>query len=406
MRMIPGVLVADDIIAGIDRDGDGVYSDDEERAYAQGVLGDLSIAVDGKGVRPKLLAWSFPQPAQMRAGLGEIHIEYEVDVSPGGVSRSFTLANHHQGQKSVYLMNVMVPQDRGIQVLAQKRNEQQSVYELEYRQGAGTSVNPARSLEGARAWLSDLPFSNLFHLGMRHIREGTDHLLFLIVLLLPAPLLVAGSRWGAPAPWRRALLRIVTIVTAFTIGHSFTLMLAALGFLQVPSRLVEVLIAVSIFVSALHAWRPLLPGKEAWIAMFFGLIHGLAFAGTLDRLDLGRWQRVAGILAFNLGIEAMQMLVVAALLPSLLLLSGTRTYTGFRVGGAVFAGAVSLGWMVERVFEVATPVDTVVNALARYGFWMAAALFLMSVVCTCVTALAVPSRRNGTRTYLAQEGML
>jgi hypothetical protein len=221
---------------------------------------------------------------------------------------------------------------------------------------------------------------------MRHIREGTDHLLFLMVLLLPAPLLVAGSRWGTPAPWRRALLRIVTIVTAFTLGHSCTLMLAALGFVQVPSRSVEVLIAVSIFVSALHAWRPLLPGKEAWIASCFGLIHGLAFAGTLDRLELGRWQRVAGILAFNSGIEAMQMLVVAAVLPSLLLLSGTRAYTAFRLGGALFAGAASLGWMVERVFDVATPVDTVVNALARYGLWIAVVLFLVSVACTCVTA--------------------
>ena len=87
MRMIPGVLVAEDTIAGIDSDGDGVYSDDEERAYAQRVLGDLSIAIDGQTVRPKLLSWSYPEPAQMRAGIGEIHIEYEVDLPLGGPSR-------------------------------------------------------------------------------------------------------------------------------------------------------------------------------------------------------------------------------------------------------------------------------------------------------------------------------
>jgi hypothetical protein len=62
--------------------------------------------------------------------------------------------------------------------------------------------------------------------------------------------------------------------------------------------------------------------------------------------------------------------------------------------------------VVERLFDVAIPVDTVVNALARYGLWIAAVLFLMSVACICVTALAVPARQNGTQTYVAQEGML
>ena len=135
-------------------------------------------------------------------------------------------------------------------------------------------------------------FSSLFRLGMRHIAEGTDHLLFLLTLLLPAPLLAAGRRWGAAAGVRQSLLRMLGIVTAFTLGHSLTLMLAALGVLHVPGRPIEVLIAVSIFVSALHALRPILPGivpgKEARIAAFFGLIHGLAFAATLDRLGLGR----------------------------------------------------------------------------------------------------------------------
>jgi hypothetical protein len=73
----------------------------------------------------------------------------------------------------------------------------------------------------------------------------------------------------------------------------------ALGIVRVPERPIEVLIAASILVSAVHAFRPIFPGREAWIAAFFGLIHGLAFAATLDRLGLGRWEH----LAFNLGIE-------------------------------------------------------------------------------------------------------
>ena len=68
MRLIPGMLVASSVIAGIDSDGDGVFSESEERAYAQRVLGDLSITIDGRSVQPKLVSWSFPQPAQMRDG--------------------------------------------------------------------------------------------------------------------------------------------------------------------------------------------------------------------------------------------------------------------------------------------------------------------------------------------------
>jgi hypothetical protein len=204
---------------------------------------------------------------------------------------------------------------------------------------------------------------------------------------------------------------VVAIVTAFTIGHSITLTLAALGILQVPSRPIEVLIAVSILVSALHALRPVVPGKESYIAGCFGLIHGLAFAATLDRLGLGHWQRIVGVLAFNLGIETMQMGVVAAILPSLLLLSRTRAYILLRNGGAVFAGLASLGWVVERLFNVDVPIDSIVNALAHHALWIAGALFLTSLVCNSLanrqlaTSPAIssgsPARLSGVRGLIA-----
>ncbi|MBB5339567.1 HupE/UreJ family protein [Tunturiibacter gelidoferens] len=152
--------------------------------------------------------------------------------------------------------------------------------------------------EGFRAWLNGLQFASLFLLGMRHIADGTDHLLFLLVLLLPAPLLTARSRWQRPAGVRQSLFRILGIVTAFTIGHSIRLGLAAMNVVHVPEHPIETLIAESILVSAMHALSPLFPGREAWIAAFFGLVHGLAFAATLDRLGLSHWERVAGILVF------------------------------------------------------------------------------------------------------------
>lgn len=396
MRLIPGILVSPSLIAGIDSDGNGVFSESEERAYAQRVLSDLSITIDGKSVQPKLVSWSFPRPAQMRDGLGEIHIGYTTDLPSGGRNRSLILANHHLNRTSVYLMNVLAPQDRDVCILAQKRNEQQSLYELDYQQMAAKDAQPQTPWAGVPLWLNGVQFSSLFRLGMRHIAEGTDHLLFLLVLLLPAPLLVSGLRWGQPTGVRQSLSRILGIVTAFTIGHSITLTLAAVGAVNVPSRLVEVLISVSVFVSALHAFRPIFPGKEALIAAFFGLIHGLAFAATLDRLGFGRWERVAGILAFNLGIETMQMLVVAAILPSLMLMSRTRAYPILRIGGALFAGTASLGWTVERLLDVQTPVDTIVNAFARHGLLIAVNLFVVSLACrVLVTSQAQRMGRSG-----------
>ena len=382
MRMIPGVMVASSVIAMIDTNHDGVFSENEKRAYADRVLGDLSLSIDGQAVKPQLDSWSIPEASQLRDGLGEIHLEYHVDLPPSpAANRTLILANRHLDQSSVYLVNVEVPQERTLQVVGQKRNPRQSVYELDYQQ-TGTSASRYSTGPGIRAWWSGLQLSSLFRLGMRHIAEGTDHLLFLLALLLPAPLLAVGARWAAPASVRQSMLHILGIVTAFTIGHSLTLTLAAMNFVHVPNHPVEVLIAVSILVSAVHALRPIFPGREAWIAAFFGLIHGLAFASTLDRLGLSRWNRIAGIFSFNLGIEAMQLLVVAVVLPSLLVMKPHRpAYSVFRTLGAAFACIASVMWIAERLFQVQTHVDAMVNVIAQRGAMCAGILFATSLAC-------------------------
>jgi hypothetical protein len=382
MRLVPGVAVFSSVIAGIDSNSDGVLSKAEQWAYAERVLGDLSLAVDGNRLRPRLVSVDFPAIEDMKEGRGEIHIEFISDLPRGGPARKLTIENHHQTAIAAYLVNCLVPRDHDIRVVAQTRNEQQSFYQLDYVQGAASrEPAPLKWWASLRGWTASVGFASIFDLGMRHIARGTDHLLFLLVLLLPAPLIASGSRWTGLAGGRRSLVRILKIVTAFTIGHSITLALAALGLVRVPARPIEVLIAVSILVSAIHALRPLLPGKEAGIAAAFGLIHGLAFAATLGELGLGRWERVAGILAFNLGIETMQLVVVAVALPSLILMSRTRAYRYLRIGGAVFAGVASVGWIAERLFGVPNPVGGVVDLIAHHAAWIAGALFLISLAC-------------------------
>jgi hypothetical protein len=382
MRLIPGIAVSSAVIASIDTNGDGVLSPQERWDYAQRVLSELALSIDGKKLEPKLKSADFPQIQEMRDGLGEIHIEYTATLPGGGLNRKLILENNNQRQRAVYLVNALAPGDPGISIVAQKRNQVQSTYELDYTQASGPSgSSPARWWTKTFDEMSALGLPSLFRLGMSHIAEGPDHLLFLLVLLLPAPLLVVGSRWRGTTGVRTSLLRILRIVTAFTLGHSTTLALAAFGVVHVPSHPIEVLIAVSILVSAVHALRPIFPGREARIAAFFGLIHGLAFASTLSELGLGRWERLAGILAFNLGIETMQLAVVAATLPSLILMSRARAYPWLRVGCALFAGVASVGWIVERMIDAQSSVDNVVNELVHHSVWIAGGLFLLSVVC-------------------------
>ncbi|MEU9310250.1 HupE/UreJ family protein [Streptomyces sp. NPDC048256] len=224
------------------------------------------------------------------------------------------------------------------------------------------------------SWLKG--FVTTAGLGIEHVGEGADHLLFLLMLLIPAPLVATAGRWrteatgvtgatgateatgatgatgvtevaGATSP-RRSLVRVVHVVSAFALGHSLTLALAASGVIHVPSRPVETLIAFSIAVSAVHAIRPLVARGEVLIAAGFGLVHGLAFASLIGDLGLDRGSLVTTLLGFNLGIELTQLLVVALIMPSLIVLSRTSVYPAFRIAVAVIGLVFSVSWMLER----------------------------------------------------------
>lgn len=224
-------------------------------------------------------------------------------------------------------------------------------------------------------------FRGMVALGVRHIAEGTDHLLFLLVLLLPAPLLTGrGRRWGPSGGVRYSLMQLLKVVTAFTAGHSITLLAGALGWLRLPGQPVEVLIAVSILVSAGHAWRPLFPGRETWVAAGFGLVHGLAFASTLAELQLPAGPMALSILGFNIGIELMQLFVIALTVPWLLLLSQTPYYAAVRVGGAGLAAVAALAWLAERLSAQANPLAALVARVAQYAPWLLAGLAVAALL--------------------------
>jgi hypothetical protein len=216
-------------------------------------------------------------------------------------------------------------------------------------------------------------------LGVQHIGEGADHLLFLLMLLLPAPLFAHAGRWRRSDDARRSVIRVVHVVTAFAAGHSTTLALAALGVIHTPARVVESLIALSIAVSAIHAIRPLVPRGEPVIAAAFGLVHGLAFAALLGGLGLHGSALVISLLGFNLGIEITQLLVVALMMPSLYLLSRTAVYGAVRVAIAGFGLVLATGWLLERTTLIDhDPFAAVSDALITHPFAVVTAFALLA----------------------------
>jgi hydrogenase/urease accessory protein HupE len=178
-------------------------------------------------------------------------------------------------------------------------------------------------------------------LGVEHILTGIDHLLFVLALLI----LTTGT-------WR-----LLKTVTAFTVAHSITLGLATLGIVHVPSKPVEAVIALSIvFVAAeiLHTRRGRigLAARMPWMVAFtFGLLHGFGFARALSEVGLPAGQIPVALLFFNLGVEAGQVLFIAAVL---VLVAGAKRV---RIAWPRWAelvppyaiGSVAMFWVVQRI---------------------------------------------------------
>jgi hydrogenase/urease accessory protein HupE len=176
-------------------------------------------------------------------------------------------------------------------------------------------------------------------LGFEHILTGLDHLAFVLALVL----LSAGRR------------QLLWTITAFTLGHSVTLSLAALGLVHVPQAPAEALIAVSIFVVAVELTRK---RDASWLrrspwamAVVFGLLHGLGFAGALTEVGLPAGEIPLALFSFNVGIELGQLFFVVLVLivrPALSAATGRLTPAAAKVP-AYAIGSLAAFWVLQRV---------------------------------------------------------
>ena len=173
--------------------------------------------------------------------------------------------------------------------------------------------------------------------GIHHILIGPDHILFLVGLLL------TGGSLGA----------LVRIVTAFTLGHSVTLSLAALNLVTPPATIIEPAIALSIvFVGADNLVRGDGRDLRAWVALVFGLVHGFGFANVLREFGLPSQALKWSLFSFNVGVEIGQLAIVLVVATALAAIRRRSLVLGYRVAfaGSVVVIAAGTYWFIQRVF--------------------------------------------------------
>lgn len=229
-------------------------------------------------------------------------------------------------------------------------------YHIDGRSGSATLDANQQTFSTQQAWYER--FWQFFRLGAEHLLSGLDHILFLIALIV-------GSR---------RLREVVLSATAFTVAHSVTFILAALGVVSPPSVFVESTIALSI--AAVAGWyllrlvrggahadelvvesqNVLALDRAGWtriaVVFVFGLIHGLGFAGALGIQEAFSWTLLWSLLIFNIGIEVVQLGLIAVVFPLLVWLRRHARRASLWVSAIVSAGVMIMGliWFIERIF--------------------------------------------------------
>jgi hypothetical protein len=319
---------------GLDADGNGELTWDEVRAkhadIAAYALSRLAIAVPNVGPCPLLVT-------------------------------GHLVDDHSDGAYAVLRLQAACPVDAAIldvdyKLLFDIDPQHKGLLRLQHGGQTSTAIftpdsaHQSLRLEGASRWRQ---FGDYVNHGVWHIWIGFDHILFLLSLLLPAVLVRRDGKWDGGAGFRASFIDVLKIVTAFTLAHSITLSLAALGVLSIPSRVVESAIALSVALAALNNIWPLFPRRRAVAAFCFGLIHGFGFASVLLDLGLPASSLLLSLVGFNVGVELGQLTIVAIFLPLAFAARRTAFYRkAVLVGGSAVIFAIASVWLVERMLNL------------------------------------------------------
>jgi hydrogenase/urease accessory protein HupE len=310
-------------VADLDENHDGTVSQAEfGRGQSQldaAVARQIVIAADGKVVKDSSIHSRLDENNNV-----EVLLNFDAVVFPHLVIQSKIIASLPLGHRQ-YLQ---VQNSRGENIFERLLSAAADRATVEMPDAHSSTS----ALEAVRS------FTNFVCLGVKHILTGYDHLLFLFGLLLVA----------------RGFFSSLGIITSFTIAHSITLAVATLHLVQIPSRIVEPLIAASIvFVGAENLLRGDIPKARRVVPFGFGLIHGFGFASALRESGIGSGSGgiILPLFSFNLGVELGQIMVAALALPIIWKLRENPLFIA-RWAPACSAAVVLLGsfWFVQRVW--------------------------------------------------------
>jgi hypothetical protein len=326
-----------DVALGLDTDQDGAITWGEVRAkhaqIASYALARLTVGSAGAPCAPVMREQLIDQHSD--GAYAVLHFGLDCAAAPASLDVDYRLFFD------------IDPQHRGLVKVAAQGDA---------RAGIFSADAPSQRFDLADA-APLAQFAEYLREGVWHIWTGFDHILFLLSLLLPAVLVrgpAPGGAWTGVPRFRAAFLDVFKVVTAFTIAHSITLTLAALGMVSLPSRFVESAIAASVVLAALNNVRPVVYGGRWIFAFLFGLIHGFGFASVLTDLGLPQGSLLLALVAFNLGVELGQLAIVAVFLPVAYAIRDTALYRrAVFVGGSLLVAAIAAAWLVERAFDLA-----------------------------------------------------
>jgi hypothetical protein len=324
-----------DFAIGLDADGDGNITWGEVRARHQDIAAyaaaRLTLSADG-----------MPCPLQVGEQLVDEHTDGAYTVMPLRFACPASGAVKALAVRYTLFADID-PQHRGLLNLSSGATTRTGIFGPEAALQTFTLAEPSR-------WEQLLDYARE---GVWHIWVGFDHILFLLSLLLPAVGVWVGRRWQPVASFGTAFGDVLRIVTAFTLAHSITLSAATLGWLTLPSRLVESSIAASVVLAALNNVWPVFHGRRWLVAFAFGLIHGFGFASVLVDLGLPQGALALALLGFNLGVEGGQLAIVAAFLALAYPARASRFYrVAVLGGGSLLIATVASVWFVERAFNL------------------------------------------------------
>ncbi|QKS48329.1 HupE/UreJ family protein (plasmid) [Paenibacillus cellulosilyticus] len=290
-------------------------------------------------VNDKPQSWTHVESLELLPNSSPQKVELKVQYAPVAASQVVSLTDQLYSGSSdkstnyVDLVTIEYGSHKANSALSGKYREwSMQMSDKDYSSLADSSSN-ADSQETDSSKASGSGWYSFFVLGINHILSGYDHLLFLFSLLIA----------------RQKFKQYAAMITAFTIAHSITLTLTVLGVISVPSHIVEPLIALSIcFVAIDNMIRKQVSGR--WILTFlFGLVHGMGFADILQEMDIPRTELAADLISFNLGIETVQLTLVAAALPLLYWLHSWKFSRRVVIAGSSIAFMLGGIWLIDRL---------------------------------------------------------